>query len=94
MHSSFTSVAASAQYVYALYSGKTIKEAVTDKGLATLGHTVLQFDWEGRLLGAIHSNSLLCQIAFDKARERLLLLSETDDGYRISSVLEEELAAN
>ena len=82
-HIGFLSVTGSDDYVFALYSGKRIKDALADKGSVTVANTIIQYDWNGNIIQAYSISDNTTQIAYDDDNDRLILLSEDIDGYYI-----------
>lgn len=82
----FISVACSSTHIYALYSGKRIREGIKNKGAVMQGNTIFRFDWEGNIDACYKINDMTYQIAYDETNEKLVMLSENGNGYLIQTV--------
>lgn len=90
-HLGILSVASDNEYVYALYSGRTLEELLEnnfDKDKALISNTILVYDWNGRPVRKIISNKQLSQLCYDKYDQILYAIEiNENDEFCISKIL-------
>ncbi len=86
----FTSVAASDEYIYALYSGKNLNTSDYDKLVdAFLTHTIYVFNWDGISIKKISLDQEVRSIAIDDKTNTLFAASYKNEPHLIKYNLNE-----
>lgn len=66
-------------YIYALYSGQTLKEMMKEEESAIFTNTIFVFDWNGNPIKNITLNMPVRSITYDKKSNRILGLGLDND---------------
>lgn len=86
----FVSLAYSPAYVYALYSGQQLADYLTKNKGIIQGNKILQLDWEGHVTACYTSESDIKLIAYNQEKGILYFLSDSEDGYRLKYIKNQE----
>lgn len=84
----FTSLTSSKEYIYALYSGKTLKDFMSIREAALAGNNIGVFDWNGNYVKRLYSKDPIVCINYNNKDKKLYALKLNQDmEYEIISIL-------
>ena len=69
-----TSLAATDEYIYALYNERNLKEAIKNRNNAFFTNKILLFTWEGEPYKIVEVDKQIKSITYDKKNDVLLCL--------------------